>query len=226
MAHYLELDERTLARPPLILVLAAGRRARQRHWRTLELTGLDCQIVDLGGWPDGAGWADGVGGAPHRNTLVNRISLAIYRARRPVVLLAHGFGCVAAAWWAEYETPAHRNPVLGAVMVEPPDFDRPGSDDALARIASCPRQGLPFPSFLVSDIAHGEDLRRSRRLLAMDWGSRLAEVTRNERMALLSQHGPAPEARMVMRLLDGETGPDSPPARLPVRDRGPEVHAA
>ena len=203
MAQHIERDEHALITSPvslpLVLVLAAGRVARRRTWQTLELTGLDFQIIDLGDWP-----AKG-GGAPHRNTLVNRLGLAIHRARRPVLLLAHGHGCVVAAWWAEYENPTFHggqsaNRVLGAVLVEPPDLDRPGSDPAMALIGSCPRGPLPFPSFLVSDIAHAEDLRRSRRMLAADWGSRLAEVTRNERLALLSEHGPAPEARLIARL--------------------------
>jgi uncharacterized protein len=223
MAHYLELDTKTLQHPPLILVLAGGRQRRRHFWRSLELTGIDYRTVDIDGGQKSAPpkSAPPKSGAPksgaqtsgarttggytsdslHRNTLVNRISLAVYRARRPVVLVAHGIGCVVAAWWAEYERPACGNPVLGAVLVEPPDVDRPGTDPVLARLGSCPRGAWPFPSFLVSDIGQEDALRRSHRMLAADWGSRLAEITRDPRMARMSAHGPAPEARLVARLL-------------------------
>ncbi|WP_230292704.1 alpha/beta hydrolase [Croceicoccus sp. Ery5] len=218
MAHYLELDTETLQHPPLILVLAGGRQRRRHFWRSLELTGIDYRTVDIDGGqkspppksppPKSGAQTSGArttGGytsdSLHRNTLVNRISLAVYRARRPVVLVAHGIGCVVAAWWAEYERPACGNPVLGAVLVEPPDVDRPGTDPVLARLGSCPRGAWPFPSFLVSDLRQEDALRRSHRMLAADWGSRLAEITRDPRMARMSAHGPAPEARLVARLL-------------------------
>jgi predicted alpha/beta hydrolase family esterase len=81
---------------------------------------------------------------------------------------------VAVAWWAEYERPAHGNPVVGALFVAPPDVDRPGTDPRLARFASCPRGPLPFPSFLAAGQGDPYCNLRTAQLLAQDWGSRFA----------------------------------------------------
>jgi uncharacterized protein len=125
----------------------------------------DCSPVDLGMWD-----------APHRNTWVNKLNLAIHRANGPVVLVAHGLGCVTAAWWAEYEQPAYGDPVVGALLVSPPDVDRPGRDERLARLGACPRKELPFPSYLAisrNDPSCGYDTALA---LARDWGSHFADM--------------------------------------------------
>jgi len=78
------------------------------------------------------------------------------------------------AWWAEYERPDYGNPVVGALLVAPPDVDRPGRDLRLARFASCPRAPLPFPSFLAASQDDPFCNLRTAQLLARDWDSRFA----------------------------------------------------
>lgn len=116
--------------------------------------------VELGQWQN-----------PHRNTWVNKLNLALHKAQSPVVLCAQGLGCLAVAWWVEYERPKFGDPVVGAVFVSPPDVDRPGSDPRLARFGACPRETLPFPSYLVvrPDLPAPERISAIR--LARDWGS-------------------------------------------------------
>ena len=123
-------------------------------------------------------WAD-----PHRNTWINKLNLAIYRADRPVLLVAHGLGCLTVAWWAEYERPAPGGPVIGALLVAPPDpdrpaaaLDRPGSDPRLAKFTACPRQPLPFPAFVVASANDPACSMRGAVQLARDWDSRLADA--------------------------------------------------
>jgi hypothetical protein len=62
--------------------------------------------------------------------LGQQAGLAIQRAEsagRPVVLVAHSLGCLAVAWWAEYERLANGLradlPVIGALLVAPPDVE-------------------------------------------------------------------------------------------------------
>ncbi|HEY6815234.1 MAG TPA: alpha/beta hydrolase [Croceibacterium sp.] len=163
MAHYLELDAERVQRDPLILTVP-GLAVGPRHWLSLwEQQCSDCRRVNLA-----------ESGAPLRNSWVNRLNLAIHQAGRPVVLVAHGLGCVATAWWAEYERPQYGNPVVGALLVAPPDVDRPGTDPRLARFASCPRAPLPFPSFLAASQDDPLCTLRTAQLLASDWGSRFA----------------------------------------------------
>jgi len=161
MAHQLELDNDRLGDDPLILIIPGLNNSNEYHWQSQWEANLpDCERVDLGMWDD-----------PHRNTWVNKINLAIHRAQRPVILVAHSLGCLAVAWWAEYEQPAQGNPVVGALLVAPPDVEREGVDPRLARFAPTPRRALPFPSFLAaSENDHYCQLRVARGLAA-DWGS-------------------------------------------------------
>lgn len=123
-------------------------------------------LVELGMWD-----------APHRNTWVNKINLAIHRAGKPVVLVADGFACLAAIWWAEYEQPAYGNPVVGALLVSPPDVDRPGHDQRLARFGACPRQLLPFPAYLVAGSNESPELKHTYRRLSAEWGARYLDAS-------------------------------------------------
>ncbi len=43
---------------------------------------------------------------PHRNAWVIKLDQAIRSAQAPVILAAHGLGCLAVAWWAETYAPA------------------------------------------------------------------------------------------------------------------------
>lgn len=164
MAHHLELDQRRLADDPLVLVVPGLGNSGPDHWQTRwEAQIPDCERVDLGVWDD-----------PHRNTWVNKINLAVHRAGRPVILVAHSLGCHAVAWWAEYERPAYGNPVVGALLVAPPDVEREGVDARLARFAPPPRSALPFPAFLAaSENDHYCSLRVARGL-ATDWRATFA----------------------------------------------------
>lgn len=162
--HTLELDTRRLADDPLILIIPGLGDSGPDHWQTLWETKIpDCQRIALGMWDD-----------PHRNTWVNKINLAVHRAGRPVILVAHSLGCHAAAWWAEYEQPAFGNPVVGALLVAPADVERPGVDERLARFAPSPRRMLPFPSFLAASENDPYCSLRTARALATDWGATFA----------------------------------------------------
>ncbi|MGE4305065.1 MAG: RBBP9/YdeN family alpha/beta hydrolase [Novosphingobium sp.] len=151
---------------PQILIVSGEDISGPAHWLfRWEAKRDNCQRVDLGMWD-----------APHRNTWVNKLNLAIHRANGPVVLVAHGLGCITVAWWAEYEQPAFCDPVVGALFVAPPDVDRPGRDERLARLGSCPRSELPFPSYLAVSRNDPSCGYRTALSLARDWGSHFADM--------------------------------------------------
>lgn len=164
MNQELELSAERLRDDPLILIVPGLNNSNPQHWQSLwEAQRDDCHRVDLGGWDN-----------PHRNTWINKLNLAIHQAGRPVLLVAHSLGCLAVAWWAEYEQPSHGNPVVGALLVAPPDVDRPGADPRLARFGACPRSPLPFPSFLAASQDDHYCKLKTARMLARDWGARFA----------------------------------------------------
>jgi predicted alpha/beta hydrolase family esterase len=153
-------------REPLILIVPGLDGSGPRHWQTLwerELPGS--ARVDLGSWHK-----------PHRNSWVNRLNLAIREAGRPVVLVAHSLGCLAVAWWAQLERPSYGDPVVGALLVAPPEVDVAPLDPRLADFAPAPILPLPFPSIVAASrddpyMAHA----RARRL-ALFWGGQFADA--------------------------------------------------
>lgn len=154
------------AHEPLILIVPESAETGPDHWQTRWESQRDnCQKLDLGMWDE-----------PHRNTWVNKLNLAIYRAERPVLLVGHGLGCLTIAWWAEYERPAADGPVIGALMIAPPDMARQSHDPRLGRFVSCPRSALPFPTYVVASANDPSCPLRSAIDLARDWDCRFTEA--------------------------------------------------
>ncbi|MGX7894740.1 RBBP9/YdeN family alpha/beta hydrolase [Tsuneonella sp. HG222] len=168
MNHDLQLDDDQMARRPLILNVPGLNNSGPAHWQSLwEQQCSDFRRAELGMWDN-----------PHRNTWVNQLNLAIHRAARPTILVAHSLGCLAVAWWAALEQPDYGNPVIGALLVAPPDVDREGIDARLARFSSCPRENLPFPSILVASENDPFCSIDAARQLADDWGAGFENVGR------------------------------------------------
>jgi predicted alpha/beta hydrolase family esterase len=113
---------------------------------------------------------------PHRNTWVNQLNLAIHRADRPVVLVAHSLGCLAVAWWARYERPAADHPVIGAMLVAPPEVDFFPLDERLSQFSPTPAEKLPFRSILVASRNDPYKGIHTARQLARSWGSAFADA--------------------------------------------------
>lgn len=99
-----------------------------------------------------------------RNASAARLDDAVLQADKPVLLLAEGAACFAAAWWARLTPAPYVAKVAGALLFRP--LNEGG--DTRATFAS-PKVRLPFPSLLVDDpIA-------LNTALAGDWGSQLAD---------------------------------------------------
>lgn len=155
----------TAGKDPLILIVPGLNNSGPRHWQTLWEESLpNCHRVDLGLWDD-----------PHRNTWVNKINLAIQRADRPVVLVAHSLGCLAVAWWAEFEQPRDGK-VIGALLVAPPDVEVRPIDRRLTRFAPFPHGEFPFPSVVVASRNDPYMGFGQARQLARTWGSRFVDA--------------------------------------------------
>lgn len=155
--------------PPVILTVPGLGNSGPGHWQTEWEAALPgCRRVDLGLWED-----------PHRNTWVNKLNLAIQRAEGPVILAAHSLGCMAVAWWAEYEQPVGPlagGKVIGALLVAPPDVEDRPLDRRLTRFAPVPASPLPFPSILVASRNDPYLTMLQARRLARCWGARLADA--------------------------------------------------
>ncbi len=125
---------------PTILTVPGLDNSGPDHWQShWERQSLNCRRVDMGNWR-----------TPNRNAWVNRINIAIRQTQGPIVLVAHSLGCHAVAWWTALERPTASAPVIGALLVAPPEVDNAPRDPRLCSFAPSARGVLPFPSLLVS----------------------------------------------------------------------------
>jgi len=151
---------------PAILLIpgleGSGPDHWQRHWLR-EIPGAE--LVDLGLWHK-----------PHRNTWINKLNLAVHRAGRPVVIVAHSLGCHLAAWWAKFEQPGWATPVAGALLVAPPELDFFPRDPRLEAFAPTPADALPFPSTLVASRDDPWIGFETSRQLSRRWGSEFVDA--------------------------------------------------
>lgn len=173
---------------PLILIVPGLNDSGPDHWQThWENSVPGCERVDLGMWDK-----------PHRNTWVNRLNLAIYRAGQPVVLVAHSLGCHAVAWWAEYEQPGPSSNVVGALLVAPPDVEQPGLDPRIARFGPLTPGPFPFPTILAA--SHNDPYLRfvDARRMAKQWGSHLVDAGRIGHINAQSDIGDWPFGMMLL----------------------------
>ena len=152
LSNYPPADE------PLVLLVPGLNDSGPAHWQTLWQRELPhCARAELGMWDN-----------PHRNTWVNQLNLAIHKARRPVILVAHSLACHAVAWWNEYERPTADGPVRGALLVAPPEVEDDGVDQRLARFAPVMRNPFPFPTIVAAS--------RDDPYIAFDRARRLARI--------------------------------------------------
>lgn len=104
-----------------------------------------------------------------RNAVAVRIDAAVTAAAGPVLLVAQGPACHAAAWWARLSPSDYVARVAGALLF------RPGGEGAgLADRYAAPAVRLPFQTLVVDDDPEGGDSRR----LAADWGGRTVAPAR------------------------------------------------
>lgn len=167
------------------------------HWQALwEARRADCARVDLGCWDD-----------PHRDVWRDRLDGAVRAVTGPVVLAAHSLGCFAVAWWAQTADTRVLERVCGALLVAPPDVDRPGVDVRLKRFAPTPIVALPFRAILVaSENDPYASIARSREMAAV-WGAELFNLGATGHINALSGLGPWDTGQTLLdELLGHHTG--------------------
>ena len=159
-------DKSSSEQSPLILIVPGLHNSGPNHWQSHwenEVPGS--RRVELGMWDN-----------PHRNTWVNQINLAIHRAERPVILVAHSLGCHAVAWWAEFEQPGANSPVVGALLVAPPEVEGREVDSRLQRFAPLVGSRLPFKSIVAASQNDPYSSFGQSKHTARKWGSRLVDA--------------------------------------------------
>lgn len=109
-----------------------------------------------------------------QNRWAARLDQTVRGATTPVLLVASGASCLAAAWWARLSPSFYVAPVAGAIFLDPSD-----PYGAESRGRGAPFEGpptlLPFPSAIVALRADEARALLAARL-ARSWGSELHDA--------------------------------------------------
>ncbi len=135
--------------------------------------------------------ADDVRATPAR---IVAMAKGVERAERPVLLIGHSTGVVAAAL-AAHELNGAR--VVGAFLVAPPDDATLSTLDGGAWPAA-PRARLPFPSALVASRTDPWAAFAENQTRALAWGSEFIDAGDAGRLDADSGHGPWPDGLLTL----------------------------
>jgi uncharacterized protein len=154
------------ARQPVVLTIPGLNNSGPGHWQTIwEQKRGDCERVDLGSWA-----------SPNRNVWVNRLDSAIRAVNGPIVLAAHSLGCLAVAWWGALQSQAYGWPVVGALLVAPPDCDRMETPETIGGFGPVPKATLPFPSIMVASRNDPYIFYERAHSIGKYWGSQIVDA--------------------------------------------------
>ncbi|HEX8418010.1 MAG TPA: alpha/beta hydrolase [Methylobacterium sp.] len=119
---------------------------------------------------------------------------AVAAACRPVLLIAHSLGVVAAVQAAP-DFPA--GAVRGAILVAFPDVERtPNLPPSVTAFAPVPRVPLPFPALVVASRNDPYCAYERAEDFAQAWGAALVDAGESGHINVASGHGPWPEGLM------------------------------
>lgn len=150
-----------------VLVLPGVGGSGPDHWQTVwEQAFPDFQRVQQADWdkPVYAEWSA-------------RLTQAVARSARPVVLVAHSLGTSLVMRWA-FDEPAAAKKVAGAFLVAPTDRDRvEGAPHSPARgFGHMILERLPFPSAVVASRDDDRVSFQRAQAFARAWGATLIDA--------------------------------------------------
>jgi len=176
-------------KPPVLIVPGWGDSG-DAHWQTLwEKANADFQRVVQRDWL-----------YPIRAEWVQTLAAGVRAAGGPVVLVAHSLGCLTIAHCARDDASL---PIHGALLVAPPDVERPDFPPVLEGFAPIPRARLPFPSIVVASRDDPFSEFAWAQALAEAWGSRLVDAGEQGHMNADAGLGPWPAGERLLQALRG-----------------------
>ncbi|WP_225421466.1 RBBP9/YdeN family alpha/beta hydrolase [Sphingomonas parva] len=182
--------------PHGVLILPGLDDSGPRHWQSAWSRLPHFRRVDFAEWE-----------RPRLHDWVPRLDRAVREHPRPLVLVAHSLGCIAAAWWAALSwSEAFREKVCGALLVAPPDIDDEDIEIRLRDFRPLPRLRLPFPSIVVA--SRNDPFCRFARAqeIASAWGSDFVDGGAIGHINSDSPIGPWAQGLPLLARLSGHNG--------------------
>jgi predicted alpha/beta hydrolase family esterase len=152
-----------LADADRVLILPGWQNSGPAHWQSLWQARFGFVRVEQSDWDH-----------PLRGDWLARLEDVVLSDDRPAVLVAHSLGCHLAACWAA--TSANRVRVRGALLVAPPDIERPDMPPQLSTWRVAARQRLPFAARVVYSSDDPYAAADRTRALAADWGASTTDM--------------------------------------------------
>jgi predicted alpha/beta hydrolase family esterase len=148
--------------PAALLILPGYNGSGPEHWQTKwerDLPGA--RRVPAKDWDH-----------PVCKDWVAALELAVAEAGPDTILVAHSLGCLQVAHWAA----TTKRKIRGALLVAPPDPDRPAFPTEIVGFQPLPRRPLGFPSVLVASHDDSYSTLTFSRALAAAWGSEFIDA--------------------------------------------------
>ncbi len=173
-----------------ILLVAGPHAAGAGHWHERWAAGLaGVQTVRV---------ADG--GRPQREAWVSRLAIHVLSQPQPVVIAAHGAGCLVAVHLPPYVAAR----VRGALFVAPLDPQRRA---VWSDFAPAPCTALPYPSTLVASSNDPACPARVAASYARAWGSTLVQLRGAGSIDAAAGFGHSPLGLALLQVLAGVPSP-------------------
>ena len=171
---------------PRILLLPGWQDSGPGHWQSRWEVLHGDQRVQQHDWQ----W-------PKRGDWMMQLEEALLADPRPAVLVAHSLGCLLVAAWADHSRQAAR--VKGALLVAPPDVERPDTPPQIATWAPAVRRPLPFPAIAVFSSNDPFCSVARAQAMAASWGAAALDIGPLGHINGESGLGDWPEGRALLR---------------------------
>jgi predicted alpha/beta hydrolase family esterase len=154
----------SLERPVLVLPGYGG--SGPEHWQTLwERAHPEFRRVEARDWD-----------RPDRDEWVANLEAAVRASGQETLLVAHSLGCLQVVHWAATTSLKAAMKVRAALLVAPPDPDRPGFPEEITGFSPLPLKPLPFPAIVVGSTNDHYAAPEFTARCAKAWGARFVSV--------------------------------------------------
>lgn len=176
--------------PVRVLLLPGWQDSGEGHWQTCWEARHGDQRVLQDDWL----W-------PRRGDWMAQLEEAVLADPRPVLLAAHSLGTHLVAAWADHSR--HVGRVRGALLVAPPDLDRPDLPPQLFNWRPMRLPRLPFPAELIYSEDDPWCAPERAQWLAAQWGVPARSLGAAGHINHASGLGDWPEGRARLEALRG-----------------------
>jgi uncharacterized protein len=170
-----------------ILIIPGHQNSGPSHWQSLwEANQRDAKRVQMPNWD-----------FPRRAEWVEALDSAIREASQiaPPILVAHSLGCLAVAHWVQ----SYQRPIHAALLVAPPDVERPGTIEVVRDFAPIPMFGLPFRSHVVASSDDPFITLEPSQEIAEAWDSLFTNLGPRGHINTASGHGEWPRGEAFLQ---------------------------